>query len=51
MKKISVIIPVYNNPHELRLTLDSIAGSRFPLAELEVLVCDDGSSVDMKAVA
>ena len=51
MKKISVIIPVYNNPHELRLTLDSITGSRFPLAELEVLVCDDGSSVDMKAVA
>lgn len=51
MKKISVIIPVYNNPRELRLTLDSVAGSAFPLEEVEVLVCDDGSSMDMKAVA
>lgn len=51
MKKISVIIPVYNNPHELRLTLDSVAASSFPLTELEVLVCDDGSSPSMKAVA
>ena len=51
MKKISVIIPVYNNPRELRLTLDSLAGSAFPMEELEALVCDDGSSMDMKAVA
>lgn len=51
MKKLSVIIPVYNNPEELRMTLDSILGSDFPLEDLEVLVCDDGSAVDMKAVA
>lgn len=51
MKKISVIIPVYNNPEELRLTLDSVAGSHFPLADVEVLVCDDGSSAGMQAVA
>lgn len=51
MKKISIIIPVYNNPKELRLTLDSVLASGFPLEDLEALVCDDGSSVDMKAVA
>ncbi len=51
MKKISVIIPVYNNPKELRLTMDSILGSDFPLDEVEILVCDDGSSPSMKAVA
>ncbi len=51
MKKLSIIIPVYNNPQELRMTIDSILGSAFPLEDLEVLVCDDGSSADMKAVA
>lgn len=51
MKAISVIIPVYNNPAELRLTLDSICMQDFSLGELEVLVCDDGSCLDMKAVA
>ncbi len=51
MKKITVIIPVYNNPPELRMTLDSVVQSDFPLEDLEVLVCDDGSSADMKAVA
>ncbi len=47
MKKISVIIPTYNNPKELCLTLDSILPQRFPLKDLEVLVADDGS--DMRA--
>lgn len=51
MKKISIIIPVYNNPKELRLTLRSIANADFPLNDLEVLVCDDGSSLGMKAAA
>lgn len=51
MKKLSIIIPVYNNPRELRLTLDSVAGSSFPLGELEVLVCDDGSSPNLGSVA
>lgn len=51
MKEISVIIPVYNNPKELRLTLDSICAQNFPLEKLEVLICDDGSYLDMKSVA
>lgn len=49
-KKLSIVIPVYNNPEELRLTLGSIARQDFPLEDLEVLVCDDGSHLDMKAV-
>lgn len=49
MKKISVIIPVYNNPKELRLTLNSLLAQDFPLEDLEVLVADDGS--DMRAEA
>ena len=38
IKKLSIIIPVYNNPEELRLTLGSIARQDFPLEDLEVLV-------------
>lgn len=51
MKKISVIIPAYNNDKELDLTLNSIACQDFDLQDIEVLVCDDGSEKDMKAVA
>lgn len=51
MKKLSIIIPVYNNPQELQMTMDSIMDSRFPLEDLEVLVCDDGSSPDLRPVA
>lgn len=50
MKAISIIIPVYNNPEELRLTLDSICMQDFPLENLEVIICDDGSSINMKAI-
>lgn len=50
MKKISVIIPAYNNPKELRLTIDSILGSDFPLDQIEVLVCDDGSQPSLLPV-
>lgn len=49
--KISVIIPAYNNPKELRLTIDSIIGSDFPLDQVEVLVCDDGSRPSLLPVA
>lgn len=51
MKKISVIIPVYNNPKELRLTVNSILGSHFPMEEVEILICDDGSRPEMKEIA
>ena len=51
MKSISIIIPVYNNPEKLKLTLDSILAQKFPLEELEVLIVDDGSQIDMKSIA
>ncbi len=51
MKKLTIIIPVYNNPRELRMTIGSVLGSDFPLEDIEIIVADDGSSVDMKAVA
>lgn len=51
MKKISVIVPVYNNPRELSLTVESVLGSDFPLEQVEVLVCDDGSSPKLEAAA
>lgn len=50
VKWISVIIPVYNNIAELRKTLDALLLQTMPLEHFEVIVADDGSSVDMKAV-
>lgn len=50
MKKVSVIIPVYNNPRELYLTLNALSIQTLSSNEFEILVVDDGSSVDMKGV-
>lgn len=50
MFKASIIIPVYNNPEELRLTIQSILRQTMLAEHLEVLVVDDGSEVDMKAI-
>jgi glycosyltransferase involved in cell wall biosynthesis len=45
---ISVIIPAYNRCHELKRALDSLAlQSR---RDFETIVCDDGSSEDLKSV-
>lgn len=49
-KWISVIIPVYNSAVELRKTLNAIMLQSMPLECFEVIVADDGSSVDMKSV-
>jgi len=42
MKKLSVIIPVYNEEKTVEKVLDYICGKKFPL-ELEILVVNDGS--------
>jgi glycosyltransferase involved in cell wall biosynthesis len=45
---ISVIIPVYNRGWELRRALESLA--RQTARNFEVVVCDDGSTEDIRAV-
>lgn len=48
--QISVIIPTYNRPSELRRCLDALSQQTFPQNAFEVLVCDDGSVEDIEAV-
>jgi glycosyltransferase involved in cell wall biosynthesis len=50
MFKVSVIVPVYDNPDELRKTLEALTNQTMPPESFEVLAVDDGSSLDMKAV-
>ena len=51
MKKISVIIPAYQNTKELALTIDSILRQDMPLEDIEVIVCDDGSNPKLQPLA
>ena len=46
---ISVVIPVYNRPDTLARALDSLVAQTNQ--KFEVLVCDDGSTEDVKSVA
>ena len=46
--QISVVIPVYNRSWELRRALESLA--RQTTKNFEVVVCDDGSAEDIRAV-
>jgi len=48
--KISVVIPVYNRTDELRKTLDSLIYQTIPAEQFEVVIADDGSAEDVKAV-
>lgn len=45
----SVIIPTYNRSDLLKLTLESIVKQNINLRDIEVIVCDDGSSDDTKS--
>lgn len=40
----SVVIPVYNRAHLLRVVLEGLAKQSIPQQSFEVLVCDDGST-------
>jgi glycosyltransferase involved in cell wall biosynthesis len=44
--KFSIIIPVFNRPNLLKRCLDSLATQTFK--DFEVVICDDGSTVDLK---
>ncbi|MFC4587300.1 glycosyltransferase [Sphaerisporangium corydalis] len=48
---VSVIIPTYNRARELDRTLRTLALQDLPLDRYEVIVADDGSSDDTRAVA
>lgn len=48
MPRISVVIPVYNRSWELRRALESLA--RQTERNFEIVVCDDGSTEDIRAV-
>ena len=47
---LSVIIPVYNDPDGIRLTLESVTGQTYPTDEYEVLAVDNGSDDDTHGV-
>jgi GT2 family glycosyltransferase len=48
--RVSVVIPVYNRPDFLERCLASLLQQDFPLADMEIFVCDDGSTVDLRPV-
>ena len=41
---LSVIIPVYNDPDGVRLTLESVTGQTYPTDDYEIFVVDNGSN-------
>jgi glycosyltransferase involved in cell wall biosynthesis len=41
---LSVVIPVYNDPDGIRLTLESLTGQTWPTDECEILAVDNGST-------
>lgn len=47
---VSVIIPVYNNSAELHRCLEALAGQSFPSDQYEVIVIDNNSQEDIRAV-
>ena len=49
--KISVIIPVYNDPEGLRVTLESLVAQDFPRTEFEIIVVDNGSTDHTREIA
>lgn len=49
--RISVLIPAYNRPEELRLCLEGFARQTASRKDFEVVVVDDGSTEDLASVA
>ncbi len=46
-EEVSVVIPAYQNPGELELTLAAVAEQTYPRALLQIVVVDDGSEPPM----
>src|SRR5579872_5309890 len=47
---VSVVIPTYNRPKELRLCLDGFTHQTVPIDQFEVIVSDDGSTAEVEPV-
>ena len=43
----SIVIPTYNRPERLKFCLDSLTNLKYPKANYEVIVSDDGSEIDL----
>jgi GT2 family glycosyltransferase len=41
---VSVVIPYYNQPHQLALVLEALAAQSYPVEKMEVVIADDGSA-------
>ena len=50
MTCISIVIPTYNRPAGLAACLESLALQTYPLKNIEVIVVDDGGSVNLEPV-
>lgn len=48
--RVSVVVPVFNRPAELRRLMAALIRQSVPPADFEILICDDGSTVDIRAV-
>jgi len=51
MKKISVVVPIYNVEKYLKECLDSIVNQDMPLTDYEVILVNDGSTDDSRDIA
>ena len=45
----TIVIPVFNRTRELAVVLDGLGNQTAQMANIEVLVCDDGSTEDLSA--
>ncbi len=47
---VSVIIPVYNRSDYLRIVLNGLCAQTFDKQQMEVIICDDGSTEELRSV-
>jgi glycosyltransferase involved in cell wall biosynthesis len=49
-RRVSIVVPVFNRPAELRQLLAALIRQSVSPTEFEILICDDGSTADIPAV-
>ena len=50
MKKVSIIVPIYNSEKHLKGMLDSLVNQTYPKEQLEVVLVNDGSTDSSKKI-